>query len=315
MKTLIFGAGPLGSLYAHLFHKAGRDVTLLARGNHYDFIKENGVALVNEITGEKNSTKVNVINTLGEEDDYDLVIVIMRKNSVKKILPDLAKNKKIRNILFMGNNTLGFEEYLKELPAEKILFGFPGGGGSRIDHIVRYTDSDKPGGKRFPIVIGEIDGETRERTRQIQQLFESSGVQLRIVDEIDSWLKYHVIFVLPLAGAILKSGDNHKLARDKDTIRIYIESVKEGGRVLKSLGFRKSYNPRLKFFYLFPAFIIVAILKKFLDSRLADIVLMMHLHAAMDEMHELAGELKTLVKQTTVETPNLDALLGEIEKN
>ena len=166
----------------------------------------------------------------------------------------------------------------------------------------------------FEIVIGEIDGETRERTRQIQQLFESSGVQVMIVDEIDSWLKYHVVFVLPLAGAILKSGDNHKLARDKDTIRTYIESVKEGGRVLKALGFRKSYNPRLKFFYLFPAFIIVNILKKFLDSRLAEIVLMMHLNAAMDEMRELAGELKTLIKQTTVDTSHLDELLCEIEK-
>jgi len=39
MKTLIFGAGPLGSLYAHLLHKAGNDVTILARNEHYKFLK------------------------------------------------------------------------------------------------------------------------------------------------------------------------------------------------------------------------------------------------------------------------------------
>ena len=33
MRTLVFGAGNLGSVYAHLLYKAGRDVTLLARGN------------------------------------------------------------------------------------------------------------------------------------------------------------------------------------------------------------------------------------------------------------------------------------------
>ena len=53
MKTLIFGAGPLGSLYAHLLHKAGKNVTLLARDEHYTFLKENGLVLINEFTEEK----------------------------------------------------------------------------------------------------------------------------------------------------------------------------------------------------------------------------------------------------------------------
>jgi len=37
MKTLIYGAGPLGSLYAHLLHRAGKDVTILARDRRYEF--------------------------------------------------------------------------------------------------------------------------------------------------------------------------------------------------------------------------------------------------------------------------------------
>ena len=41
MKTLIIGAGPLGSLYTYLFHRAGHDVTLLARNEHFKFLKEN----------------------------------------------------------------------------------------------------------------------------------------------------------------------------------------------------------------------------------------------------------------------------------
>ena len=125
MKTLIFGAGPLGSLYAHLLHKAGNDVTILARNEHYTFLKENGVVLVNEFTQEKIIEKINVVNSLGEDDSYDLVIVLMRKNNIKNVLPALSKNKNIPNILFMGNNTLGFDQYLKYLPKEKVLFGFP----------------------------------------------------------------------------------------------------------------------------------------------------------------------------------------------
>ena len=315
MKALIFGAGPLGSLYACLFHKAGKDVTILARNEHYNFLQKNGVVLVNEFTQEKTVENVKVVDSLGEDDSYDLVIVLMRKNSIKNILPVLSKNKRISNILFMGNNALGFEEYLKWLPREKVLFGFPGGGGSRIDHIVHFVDSEKPLGERLPITIGEIDGVTRDRTNQVQQLFESSGVPVNIVEKIDSWLKYHVVFVHPIAGALLKAGDNYRLAKDKDTIRTYIRAVKEGGRVLKALGYKKSYNLKLRLFYWMPEWLITNILKKVFNSKFAEVAMMKHANAAKDEMIELGNEFKSLTNQTSVKTPNLDELISCIPEN
>ena len=313
MKTLIFGAGPLGSLYACLLNKAGNDVTLLARNEHYTFVKENGVILENEFSGEKIIEEIKVIDTLDKADFFDLAIVIMRKNSVKKILPILSRNKNINNILFMGNNTVGFDEYLEHLPEEKILFGFPGGGGSRIDHVVHYIDSDKPGGKRLPVVIGELDGAVKERTREIINMFEGAGVPVKTVDDIDSWQKYHVVFINPIAGALLKSGDNYKLAQDKETIRMYIRAVKEGGRVLKALGYTKSYNPKLKLFYWFPEGILISILKKLFNSKFAEVAMMMHVRAARDEMIELGNELLALKTKTSIQTPNLDELINVIK--
>ena len=310
MKTLIYGAGPLGSLYAYLLHKAGNDVTILARNEHYEFLKENGIALVNEFTQEKIIEKVKVVDSLSEEDFYELVIVLIRKNNIKNVLPILSKNKKIPNILFMGNNTLGFDEYLNVLPKEKVLFGFPGGGGSRINHVVHYADSEKPHGKRLPITIGEIDGKSKERTRQIQNLFETSDVPVKLVDDMDSWLKYHVAFVYPIAGALLTAGDNYKLAKDKDTIRTYIRAVNEGSKVLRALGYKKSYNIKMKFFQWFPDVLLINILKQVFNSKFAEVAMMMHANAAKDEMIELGNEFKTLKNQTSVKTPNLDELIS-----
>lgn len=315
MKTLIFGAGSLGSLYAYVLHKAGKDVTILARNEHYKFLKEKGIVLVNEFTQEKIIEKVNVVDSLSGEDSYELVIVLMRKNSINNVLPILSKNKNIRNILFMGNNTLGFDEYLNYLPKEKVLFGFPGGGGSRMNHIVHYIDSEKPNGKRLPITIGEIDGETRERTKQIQNLFEASDVPVNIVDDIDGWLKYHVAFVLPIAGALLKCGDNYKLAKDKDTIRSYIRAAKEGGRVLKAIGYKKRYPFKFNLFYWMPESVLINIMKQLFNSRFAEIAFMLHLNAAKDEMIELGNEFKTLKNQTSIKTPNLDELISCISSN
>ena len=128
------------------------------------------IVLINEFTQERISEKVSLVNALGEEDLYDLVIVLMRKNSLKNVFPILSENRNVENFLFMGNNTLGFDAYLNHLPNEKVLFGFPGGGGSRIDHAVHYVDTEKPNGKRIPIIIGEIDGQTRERTTHIKKI-------------------------------------------------------------------------------------------------------------------------------------------------
>jgi len=315
MKTLIYGAGPLGSLYAYLLHKSGSDVTILARNEHYNFVKENGIVLVNEFTQEKTIETVNVVDTLNENDTYDLVIVIMRKNNIKNVLPILGKDTKVPNFLFMGNNSLGFSEYLKYLPKDRILFGFPGGGGSRLDHIVHYIDSEKPNGKRLSITIGEIDGKTRERTKHIKNLFETSDVPVNIVNDMDGWLKYHVAFVHPIAGALLKCGDNYKLAKDKDTIRTYIRAVREGGRVLKALGYKKRYPFKYNLFYWMPEKVLISILTKFFNSKFVEIAFMLHLNAAKDEMVELGNEFQTLANQTSIKTPNLDELISCINSN
>ena len=312
MKTLIFGAGPLGSLYACLLHKAGKDVTILARNEQYDFIEKNGVVLINEFTQEKMIEKIRVIKSLEQNEGYDLAIVIMRKNSLKNVLPMLGKNKNIKNYLFMGNNALGFDEYLKHLPAEKLLFGFPGGGGSRINHIAHYVDSEQPNGKRLSITLGEKDGIVKDRTVQIKQLFESSEVPVKVVDDIDSWLKYHVAFINPVAGALLKAGDNYKLAQDKETIRKYIRAVNECSKVLKSLGYKKSYNPKLTFFKWFPEFMLIKILQQVFNSKFAEVAMMMHVIAAKDEMLELGNDIKALINKTSINTPNFNDLLSRI---
>lgn len=198
MRVLFFGAGPLGSVYAHLLHEIGGDVTVLARGERYSWLKENGLVLVNELTGQKDSSQVRVVNQLRPEDEYDLVIVLIRKNKLPPVFEILEACPGVRNILFMGNNAQGFDEYVKRLSVEKVLFGFPGAGGGIREQVVHYADREKPNGKRRAVTIGEIDGRTRDRTLAVKALFESAGVPVDVTPEIDGWLKYHVALVSPL---------------------------------------------------------------------------------------------------------------------
>lgn len=309
MKTLIFGAGPIGSVYAYLLHNAGNDVTVLARNKQFDFIRENGVVLVNELTGKKETANVNVVDKLEENDAYDLVIVAIRRNKIQPALPVLSRNKNIKNILFLGNNAMGFDAYLEHLPKEKILFGFGRAGGGRKDHVVHYIDSEKPKGKRIPLVIGEIDGVTIERTKQIKTLFERAEVPVEILKDVDGWLKYHIAMVFPMCAALLKYDcDNYKLAGNKEDVRQCLRGSKEAGNVLKALGYTKRQPFKFNLFYWMPEFMVVNIFQKLLSTRFAEIAIAMHARAAADEFKEHTGDFKTLAGKTSVKTPNIDTL-------
>ena len=95
MRTLVFGAGPLGCLYAHILFQAGKDVTLLARGERFDFIKANGLLLIDEITGARASSRVQVVDELKSDDKYDLVVVLIRKNKLSPVFDITSKGTNV----------------------------------------------------------------------------------------------------------------------------------------------------------------------------------------------------------------------------
>ena len=308
MRVLFFGAGPLGSLYAHLMQKQGGDVTVLARGARYDWLKVNGLVLLNELTEQRDSSRVNMVSELKPDDEYDLVIVLIRKNKLPPVFETLAASPGVKNILFMGNNALGFGEYVKHLPKEKLIFGFPGAGGGIREQVVHYADREKANGKRRAVTIGEADGRNRERTLAIKSLFESANVPVDLTSDIDGWLKYHVALVSPFVGALYKHDcDNYRAAKDKETLHTLVRAAKEGDCVLRTLGFRK--RPfEFKLMHWLPEFMSVMSLKGLLESKFAEVAFAMHAKAARDEMEDLAHEFQELTERTSLDTPNIDTL-------
>ena len=73
VKTLFFGAGPLGLLYAHRLHDAGADVTVLARGAPLERIHARSLSLVDGFTEERVVPELAAIEQLSEDERYDLV--------------------------------------------------------------------------------------------------------------------------------------------------------------------------------------------------------------------------------------------------
>jgi ketopantoate reductase len=313
MKILVCGAGPLGSLFAARLQQGGNDVSMLARGQRLNDLREHGVVLVDVQTKEQTVTRVNVVEALKPDDAYDLALVIMRKNHALRTLPVLAANRHTPNVLFLCNNAAGPDAFVEALGKERVLIGFPNSAGYREGHVVHClagTADDKA-----DVPFGEVDGRITARTREVARILESApGFGAEIRTDMDTWLKYHVALLFPsLAPALYAAGvDNYRLARTRDLVVLAIRAMREGFRVLRSSGLPVT-PPKLKVIEWLPEPILVLLAQRLLANPLMETALVKHAEAAHDEVQHLIGEFMALARTTSVPTPTIDCLLRYYE--
>ena len=215
-KFLFFGAGVLGSLYAARLKQSGQDVTLLARNTRLKAIKEHGIVLEHALSGKREVVTVPVVEHLHENDAYDLIVVLVRKNQVASVLPILASHKATPNILFMVNNPSGYADWVNAVGTDRLVLGFAGAGGTLVGNVVRYVVVSR---LLQPTTFGELDGSTSPRLKEIRHVFHGAGFPTALTSNMDSWQKTHVGWISPLANALyMVNCDNHVLARSPHEI-------------------------------------------------------------------------------------------------
>lgn len=308
-KILVYGAGPLGSLFAARLQQGGNDVSILSRGRRLADLRQHGIVLVDVQTKEQTVTRVNVVEELAADDAYDLVLVIMRKNHALQILPVLAANRHTPNVLFLMNSAAGPDALVEALGPERVLIGFPNSAGYREGHVIHClagTDDDKA-----YVPFGEADGRVTTRTLQVARILESApGFGAEIRTDMDVWLKYHVALLFPsLALALTAAGtDNYCLARTRDLVVLALRAMREGFRVLRSLGLPVTPS-KFKVIEWLPEPILVPLAQRLLANPLMETALVKHANAARSEVDHLIDEFMALARTTSVPTPTIDRLL------
>ena len=322
-KILVYGAGPLGSLFAARLQQGhgpdgsqgGNKVSILARGQRLAELREHGIVLVDVLTEEQTVTRVNVVEKLAPDDAYDLVLVIMRKNHALQILPVLAANQYTPNVLFLMNNAAGPGALVEALGQERVLIGFPNAAGYREGHAVHClsgTEDDKA-----YVPFGEVDGRITARTREVARILESApGFGAEIRTDMDTWLKYHVALLFPsLAPALRAAGvDNYRLARTRDLVVLALRAMREGFRVLRSLGLPVTPS-KFRVIEWLPEPILVLLAQRLFANPLMETALVKHAEAARSEVEHLIGEFLELARTTPVPTPTIDYLLRYYEED
>lgn len=304
MKILVYGGGVLGSLYAARLQQSGSDVTLLARGQRLLDVREHGILLVDDETGIQTSTPIQVIDHLDTKDEFDWAIVAVRKNQLATVLPDLAANQFIPNILFLVNNAAGPQEMIDALGAERVVLGFPGASGRREGPIIHYISA----GSVQPTTLGELDGRVTLRLAMLGSRLRAAGFKVAYSSNMDAWLKTHAVIVTPIAlGIYAADGDISRLAHTRDALLLTLRAVREGLRTLHALNL-PIVPARYMFFDWLPEPLLAAVLSRGFATEKARLALASHANAARDEMTQLTSEVKDLTRAAGVKTPALDRL-------
>jgi 2-dehydropantoate 2-reductase len=305
MKVLVYGAGVLGSLYAARLQESGHDVTVLARGRRFDEIEAQGIVLEHALNGTRSVTRVAVTRELKPDDGYDLVLVVMRRNQVADVLPALAANKKSALVVFMVNNPLGYSRWLQAVGPDRLMVGFAGAGGTRVDGVVRYHVVSP---LLQPTTFGEPEGVVTERVESLARVFKEAGFPTAVCPDMAAWQKTHVAWVSPLAnGLYMAGGSGAKMASRPDVVRLMVRAIREGFAVLRALG--TPITPaKLRAFEWIPLPILVTVLRAWARTKHFDTVATRHTLAAFDEMETVSTDFQSLARSTTVSTPALDTL-------
>ncbi len=251
MKICIFGGGSIGGLLAVNLEKIGINVSVIARGQHLDVMKKNGLTLINSL-GEETSFIVNCTddpNSLGIQ-DY-LFITIKSPAllpSLQNLKPLVGKNTTIITCMNgiphwyfhkLDNKYANYK--IKCLDADLLIDSIlpP----ENIVGSVVYPACEivKPGtikhiaGNRFS--LGEPDGSESDRLKFISEILKKAGfrapIQKNIRDEI--WLKLigNLSFnpISALTGATLE-----QICNDQGTEQIVKEMMIEAKTIAEKLG-------------------------------------------------------------------------------
>ena len=100
MRILVFGAGVIGCNLARNLFRAGKDVTLLARGAWAEEIQKNGLRIKDKFSPRMSVSRIPVVTELKPGDAYDVVFVVMRYTQLGAILDIAAEKDDVADLIF-----------------------------------------------------------------------------------------------------------------------------------------------------------------------------------------------------------------------
>ena len=201
MKIVIIGAGGVGGYFGGRLIEAGKDVTLIARGAHYEAIQLRGL----EVKSIKGDFKVTpkISNNLSPVEQADLVILAVKSWQIDALAQGFkALLKPDATVLPLQNGADNADRLRAILPEQTVLAGL-----CKIVSRIEKAGVIDHFAYEPEIVFGEYDNRRSDRGKAIDKLLTSAGIKSTISDDIhlDIWKKFLFIATISGMGAITRA--------------------------------------------------------------------------------------------------------------
>lgn len=190
MKYLILGAGAVGCCLGAYLTQAGKNVTLIARGNRYETLRNDGLIL------NKPSETIHIHPNVQTTEDYsdtpDVIFVCVKGYSLDSVLPFLKKTVGNDTVVIPLLNLYDTGEYLrKELPGSLVTDGcvYIAAGMEGLNRVKMHGDI-------FRVVFGVGgDNEPPQKLLAVKRDLDESGIIGILSDNIrrDALLKFSYV--------------------------------------------------------------------------------------------------------------------------
>ena len=234
MKYLVIGAGGTGGSIGAYMTEAGKDVTLIARGEHLKKMQEHGLQME---TTKKGNYTVNPIKATDMEhydEQPDIIFVCVKGYSLEDTIPFIRRVAKESTIVVPILNIYGTGSKMQEQLPELLVTD----GCIYIAGEIKEPGTILMRGDIFRIVYGVRDPqEIRPELFTVAQDLKDSGIEGVLSDNIRRDALQKFAYVSPMAACGLyynvSAGEVQKTGEPRDT---FVKLMKEVDALAVAMG-------------------------------------------------------------------------------
>lgn len=173
MRTMILGAGSLGTILGAYVAKSGQDVLLVdAYKEHVDALNKKGATVVG---GVEMNVPVKACTPDEVEGKFDIVLYLTKAPANEKALTQLLPHLKEDSVVCTLQNGLPEEAVASYVGRERTIGGTVlWGGVLQGPGVSKYTSNPEKV-KEAAFEIGELDGKITERTKKVKEVLDAVG--------------------------------------------------------------------------------------------------------------------------------------------
>jgi 2-dehydropantoate 2-reductase len=218
VKTVVAGAGALGSVIGGYFAQAGADVTLIARKPHVEAIRARGL-LIDGMRGSRVVRGLRAVVDPAEVSSGDLLILCVKSQDTHETLRSLRHLRGRLGAAISLQNGGRKDEELAETFGWDAVVGATTLVGATMPEPGRVLHTNSGG-----TWIGEFDGRPSARVEAIAEMFRKADLPIEVRPDIRTaiWCKLNQMVPASALSCVTRLYI-HQLYADRELATLFVE--------------------------------------------------------------------------------------------